>query len=336
MKGLVAVILLVAAVSAQAHDARPVYLEILAADGMLSVSLKAPDTVSRRQLPELVLPEGCRLAGDPVARQLAGAFLVASQYQCSSEISGKSLSLRYADANPSLTTLVRLVTDTGDTHTRILAPGEHHWTVPEQPAPVAVMLQYTMLGIEHILTGFDHLLFVLCLLFLARTIRSIVVTVTGFTIAHSLTLILSTLDYVAVPVLFAESVIALSIFFLALEVLQNNRASWSFRFPLVVAFGIGLLHGFGFATVLKEIGLPQSELPLALFSFNLGVEIGQLLFIGFILLAGLAVTRYFKVARAHLRVPVSYLAGSLAAYWFIDRTLAGAMLPEQAVLNVLQ
>jgi hydrogenase/urease accessory protein HupE len=183
--------------------------------------------------------------------------------------------------------------------------------------------EYLGLGIQHILLGMDHLLFVLGLLLIVRGWRRLVKTITAFTLAHSITLALATLGYASVPIPPLNAAIALSILFLGPEILRAWRGETSFtiRHPWVVAFAFGLLHGFGFASGLVELGLPRSEIPWALLMFNIGVELGQLAFV----LMALAVARAireleFRVPRAVELTP-AYVVGAFGAYWTIDRVL---------------
>ena len=189
--------------------------------------------------------------------------------------------------------------------------------------------RYTVLGIEHILEGIDHLLFVLALVFVVRSGWKLVQTITAFTVAHSITLGLATLGYINVPTAPVEAAIALSIVFLCVEIVhgQQGREGFTFSYPWVVAFAFGLLHGLGFASALAGIGLPPAEIPLALLFFNIGVEIGQLLFI-FAVLGVMAVLRLLagipRGSAAFLTAEraMVYVIGTLASYWLIERTLA--------------
>jgi hydrogenase/urease accessory protein HupE len=201
-------------------------------------------------------------------------------------------------------------------------------TIPETESFGAVARDYLSLGVQHILEGYDHLLFLVCLLLIAGTGRRIVITVTGFTIAHSITLVLSTLGVVRVPVPPVEAAIALSIVFLAVEIVRGNRDALTYRYPIAVASAFGLLHGFGFAAVLGETGLPQTEIPTALLFFNVGVEIGQLLFIGAVIgvyqlvrVTGTAMLdRDFSLdALRPLQTPAAYAVGILASFWLVER-----------------
>ncbi len=181
--------------------------------------------------------------------------------------------------------------------------------------------RYTGLGIEHILKGIDHLLFVLCLLLIVKGPWILVKTITAFTVAHSITLGLATLGLVHIPPRPVEAAIALSIVFLAAEILhaRQGRFGLAHQYPWMVAFGFGLLHGLGFAGALSEIGLPQSEIPVALLFFNVGVEIGQLFFVlAFVLLRWILVRLEFRWPHAISLMPV-YLVGAVATYWLLQR-----------------
>lgn len=190
------------------------------------------------------------------------------------------------------------------------------------------MRTYLLLGVEHILGGIDHLLFVLALLLLVKGIRRLVATVTAFTLAHSLTLAGATLGFVTMPGPPVEAAIALSIVFVAAEVIHSRqgKSGLTERFPWVVAFTFGLFHGFGFAGALTDIGLPQNSIPLALLFFNVGVEMGQLLFIAAVLgLIWLGRKLANRLCLPHPKwtwaVP-PYVIGSLAVFWLIQRIAA--------------
>jgi HupE / UreJ protein len=181
--------------------------------------------------------------------------------------------------------------------------------------------RYVGLGIEHILLGIDHLLFVFGLLLLVRGPWMLIKTITAFTLAHSITLALATLGFVAVPSRPVDAAIALSIVFLGAEILRarQGRPGLAARRPWVVAFAFGLLHGLGFAGALTALGLAPGEIPLALLFFNVGVEIGQLLFVGACLALAWAL-RQLQVSWPRWAVPLpAYAIGTIAAFWFIER-----------------
>lgn len=317
-------------IAAQAHDARPNYVQITEIQTHLySVQWKSPATLAKSQIPEPVFPDDCTTEPQQ-SMQLAGAEYIGRRIvRCTSNIAGKSLGLIYPGINPSLSTLYRVELLNGEQHTRILKPGEDDWTVPKHSGRLDVAAQYTALGIEHIWIGLDHLLFVACLIFIAGTTRRVIFTITGFTAAHSITLVLSVLGIVRIATPPVEAVIALSVVFLASEIARSRETSLTFRYPIVVSSAFGLLHGLGFAAVLRDIGLPQIELPTALLFFNVGVEIGQILFVLALILAFLVLkpllVRLLRSAKDNdihwstLTTPASYVIGCLASYWMIDR-----------------
>jgi HupE / UreJ protein len=189
-----------------------------------------------------------------------------------------------------------------------------------QPPPV---WQYIQLGIYHIWLGFDHLLFVLGLLFLVKKRSRLIWTITAFTIAHSITLALATLHIIKVPGVFTEAAIALSIVFLAVELVRHYRGinGFAYHYPWLVSFMFGLLHGLGFASVLQDVGLPENNIPLALFLFNVGVEAGQLSFVLVMLLVIAGIRRLsFQFPQWAYKLP-AYTIGTLAMYWFIERLM---------------
>jgi hydrogenase/urease accessory protein HupE len=325
-----ALLVILAAATAQAHDARPNYVQITETDpNTFSIVWKVPASMPGGALPYPTLPEGCISERQP-AWQLTGAEYLGQQlFRCDAGLSGRKVGIAFPTINPSLSTLYKIKLANGENHLRILKPSETEWTVPDEENRFAVATQYTALGVEHIWIGIDHLLFVACLLFIARTPRRLLITITGFTVAHSITLALSALDLVRIPTPPVEAMIALSVIFMAWEIAKENRDSLTHRFPVAVAASFGLLHGFGFAAVLRDIGLPQTELPTALLFFNVGVEIGQVLFVlalvGAFLVLRPAFVRLLRSASdndvhwSSLTVPASYLIGAVASMWMIER-----------------
>ena len=185
------------------------------------------------------------------------------------------------------------------------------------------ILTYIVLGVEHILIGLDHLLFVACLVYISGTRKKLLLTITGFTVAHSITLVLAATEVLTIPILPVEAVIALSIVFLAWEIAKNKKDSLSLKYPILVSSSFGLLHGFGFASVLADIGLPETEKILALLCFNIGVELGQLLFVGALFLVFYMLSKLYRpLTLETLRFPASYFCGSLAMIWVFERVAA--------------
>jgi hydrogenase/urease accessory protein HupE len=183
------------------------------------------------------------------------------------------------------------------------------------------MWTYAALGVEHILLGFDHLLFVLALLLLVRGTKLLVLTITAFTVAHSITLGAAVLGFVSIPIGPVEAIIALSIVFVAQEIIKRDmgRPSLTARAPWLVSFSFGLLHGLGFAGALSDIGLPQQSIPLALLFFNVGVEIGQLAFVFACILTMILFRRYVQKEHILIRRAPAYGIGALAAFWTLER-----------------
>ncbi len=332
VRSVLALLILFVSATAQAHDARPNYVQITETEtNTFSVSWKVPSSMPGGALPYPTLPEDCAAERQP-AWQQAGAEYVGQQvFRCQQGLSGRVVGIEFPIINPSLSTLYKIKLANGEEYLRILKPSETEWTVPDAENRFAVATEYTWLGIEHIWIGIDHLLFVACLLFIAKTSRRLLITITGFTVAHSITLALSTLDLVRIPTPPVEAAIALSVVFMAWEIAKGNDNSLAYRYPVAVSSSFGLLHGFGFAAVLRDIGLPQTELPTALLFFNVGVEIGQILFV-LALLMGFYVLRpaFVRLLRsgrdgdvhwASLTAPASYLIGAVASWWMFERVV---------------
>jgi hydrogenase/urease accessory protein HupE len=224
--------------------------------------------------------------------------------------------------------LARLVRLDGTVQLERILPMHPSFLGKRSPGPLEVVRTYTILGIEHILSGFDHLLFVLALVLLVQGTRRLLVTITAFTAAHSLTLAGATLGWVHVAGPPVEASIALSIVFVASEIVHTRQGRYSVtqHYPWLLAFTFGLLHGFGFAGALAEVGLPQSSIPIALLFFNVGVEIGQLLFVGAVLAvitAGRRVGQRVRLSQpAWLWRIAPYAIGALASFWLVERVAA--------------
>lgn len=330
MRACLLLLAAIAAPLAQAHDARPNFVHIIETEpNTFGVSWKVPASVPGQVLPYPAFPRDCVAEREPAWKQARAEYTGHQVFRCSGPLPGRTVGIRFPAFNPSLSTLYKINLANGEEHARILAPGETEWTVPDAESRFAVASDYTALGIRHIWIGIDHLLFIACLLFIAGTGRRLLITITGFTVAHSITLALSTLDVVRLPTTPVEAAIALSVVFMAWEIAKGDVDSLAHRYPATIAVAFGLLHGFGFAAVLREIGLPQTELPAALLFFNVGVEIGQLLFvlgllIGYSLLNPVLAhlsgrAREREVHWSGLAAPVSYAVGSIASYWLIDR-----------------
>ena len=318
--------LLALAASAWGHEVRPAYLELRETpQDSYQVLWKVPGLGDQMRLGIYVaLPRGCTNQSEPRGSFVNGAFVERWSVKCAGGLTGGTIVIEglRATATDVLVRIERL--DRSILLTR-LTPSAPSFVVAASPDGLEVFRSYLSLGIEHILGGVDHLLFVLALLIVTRGPWRFVKTVTAFTVAHSVTLSLATLGMVHVPQRPVEAVIALSIVFVAAEIVRGRqgRPGLTENAPWVVAFTFGLLHGFGFAGALSAIGLPRSDIPLALFSFNVGVEIGQLFFIAavFAIIAairkigrGLALQRPAWAWRV-----VPYAIGSVSVFWLIQR-----------------
>jgi hydrogenase/urease accessory protein HupE len=267
---------------------------------------------------EPVLPAACAASGEPTVWVESGIEVTRRTLSCPGGIDGQALSIAGLTATVT-DVLVRYERRDGTTQVARLTPDSPELELTAADSRSEVALTYSILGIEHILGGIDHLCFVLAMLMIVDGGRRLVATITAFTAAHSITLVAATLGFVSVPQRPVEAVIALSIVFVAMEIVhwRNGRPGLTRRAPWVVAFAFGLLHGFGFAGALSDVGLPAHAVPTALLFFNVGVEIGQLLFVGALLLLWLAL-RGLTWPRWAWRVPV-YVIGATAAFWTIER-----------------
>jgi hydrogenase/urease accessory protein HupE len=312
-------------VMSQAHKLQPAFLELREQNaGVYDVLWKSPLVGNKPMSIYPLLPESCRNVTEPVHISSDSAFMERRLIDCGDgglvsqivEIAG--LPATQTD------TLLRIELADGQTLTSVLRPDEPSYLVPAAPSKAEVAGSYFVLGVEHILGGFDHLLFVLGLLLIVRSTVLLVKTITAFTLAHSVTLGLASLGFVSVPQTPVEAVIALSILFLATELSKQQKGEngLTARAPWLVALCFGLLHGFGFAGALTEIGLPQTDIPLALLFFNVGVEVGQLMFVAAVMAALLLLRKLsLRWPKWSYQFP-AYGIGSLAAFWFIQRTLS--------------
>jgi hydrogenase/urease accessory protein HupE len=326
-RALIILILLVSFVhSAFAHEVRPAYLELRqTGTETYDVLWKVPGKGDNLRLGLFVeLPEGSSNVTEPHASMVNNAYSERWTVKRPGGLSGGTIHI--AGLSSTMTdVLVRLERLDGSTQVTRLTPSAPSYVVEASPRATQVAVTYLKLGVEHILGGIDHLLFVLVLLILVKGTRRLIVTVTAFTVAHSLTLAGATLGFVHVSGPPIEAAIALSIVFVATEIIHSRqgRIGLTERFPWIVAFTFGLLHGFGFASALSEVGLPQSDIPVALLFFNVGVEVGQLLFIAAVftvILLARKINHRLSVSQPvwAWRIP-PYVIGSLAMFWVIQR-----------------
>ena len=319
---VVALILLILAMPARADELRPGYLDLTeVAPQQWRMTWKGPlkSGLASRATP--VVPNGCTV-GTPQRTVDEVALKVIWPMRCAQPLAGKDIKINGLDRTVA-DALVRVAPLGAAVQTGRLTPQQASFHVLEKASRWNVAQAYFVIGVEHILLGFDHLFFVLALVFLLTGLRSTLGAVTAFTVAHSITLVGTTLGLLGLPQKPVESVIALSIVFLAVEIVKSKPGELRFsqRAPWLVSFSFGLLHGFGFAGALKEIGLPEGEVPMALLTFNLGVEAGQVMIVALALAVLALIRRVWAPALRPVTLSVTYFIGIVASYWFIERTL---------------
>ena len=322
---LVILLLMFLAAPARAHEARPAYLQLHQIDAeTYDVFWKVPGLGEDKRLAiHVQFAPGTAPLGAPSVSFASNAFLQRWRVHRDGGFDGTSVSIEGLAA--TLTdALVRVERLDGTTQTARLSPASPTFTVEAEPGSWEVARAYLVLGIEHILLGIDHLLFVLALIILVKDTRRLVWTITAFTAAHSVTLAAATLGWIHVPTPPVEASIALSIVFVAAEILRGERGhpGLTARAPWIVAFSFGLLHGLGFAGALAEVGVPQSAIPVALLCFNVGVEIGQLLFVACVLLVIAAWKRLPLTLPKWAPFVTPYAIGAVAMFWVFQRVAA--------------
>ncbi len=305
-----------------AHKLAPSLLSLVEqTPQQFSVTWKTPKITAANADMKPILPAHCAWLGQPQTRPEGSGFLSQWNIKCDQAMVGSEIAVE-GMASSGTATLVKIEFLDERLIQQLLTANDPKVIVPEKQSLGQVMQQYISLGVEHILLGLDHLLFVLALLMLIRHGRKLFWTITAFTLGHSVTLSLVSLGYMDYPVGLVEFAIALSIFVMAVELSRkDNESHWISRHSWVVAVCFGLLHGMGFAGALREVGLPPGDIPLALFSFNVGIEIGQILFV-------LAVFFLIKLLRERVGSwgeKINWLAvysiGGLSAFWCIERSI---------------
>ena len=317
-----------APVASFAHEARPAYLELKeTAPGQFDVLWRTPVLSGMRLPVVLQMPEAARNVKPPAVQELADSLVERRWVDAGPNgLGGKRI--EFPGLQLTITdVLVRVQTINGGTTTTLVRPSQPWMEVPAIPGgPGAIAGAFVWHGIEHIFGGYDHLLFVLALMLIVRSTRALVWTITSFTVAHSITLALATFGVVHVPGPPVEAAIAFSILLVASEIvrLRSGESSLTARWPWVIAFCFGLLHGFGFAGALSSIGLPQGDVPLALFAFNVGVELGQLAFISAVLGTASVIRRirFVRPLERHALRAAPYVIGTFAGFWFVGRVAA--------------
>lgn len=304
---------------AAAHEVRPAYLQIdEAGPDRYTVIWRTP-LLSGAPLPVvLTLPPEAHTISGPGTQEMPGSTILRSIVEVPGGLAGARID--FVGLQATITDVLARVTLDGETTTTMIRPSQPWLEVKAEQSALDLAVTYVRNGIEHILFGFDHLLFVAALMLIVRDWRVMAMTITAFTLAHSITLALATFGLVTLAPGPVEAMIALSIVLVCAEAVRLRRGETSLatEWPWLVAFAFGLLHGFGFAGALVGLGLPRADVPLALLFFNVGVEVGQLLFIAVLVAVAAALRRIFAVPR---RAPVvaAYAIGIVAAFWCFDR-----------------
>jgi hypothetical protein len=304
---------------AHAHALDPILFELVErADGKVDVTWKAPNA----RVPGVdlvpILPAECPKVGEVTKEEDTEATTQKWTIDCGGTISGRTVGVTGLETTDAL---LRVTLLSGAVDRRVLGADKPTVVVPAEPSRLDVLRDYAVLGIEHIAGGIDHLLFVFGLLLLTTGTRQLIATITAFTLGHSVTLALAALDLVQVPQAPVEVVIALTIYILAVELAREVATGSTLlrRRPWAMAFSFGLLHGLGFAGALREAGLPQNDVPLALLAFNVGIEAGQVAFVLVILAATAAARPLLRSLPAPLRRAPVYAMGAASFYWILER-----------------
>ncbi|RLA00601.1 MAG: HupE/UreJ family protein [Gammaproteobacteria bacterium] len=321
-KMLIGFVLFILASQSFADEIRPGYLALTEnSPNVFSVLWKVPANGNKKLNLQAQLPGNCTNKTQANAQLINGAYIQRWIVVCKDGLIEQPISVVGLDLI-NTDVLLHLEFSNGTSQSVQLTPTKRSYHVQAEASSLQIIGTYTWLGIGHILWGVDHLLFVFALLIIVNSKRRLLWTITAFTVAHSITLASATLGFVHVPQQPVEAIIALSILFLAVEIIhgQQGRPGYAERWPWLVAFIFGLLHGFGFAGALTEIGLPQQAIPLALIFFNIGVEIGQLLFVlVVVLLTWLLHQLNQQKLLSRAETAVIYSIGGLSSFWLFER-----------------
>jgi hydrogenase/urease accessory protein HupE len=322
LAGLLALGFAMLSAGADAHEVRPAYLEVTQhANGRVDVLWKQPSigAMAVRLIPHI---SGGLLERRPSEIQTEPNFQILVWHNLDAGkqgIDGRTITIEGLDRTIT-DVLVVATLKNGDSEQDVLRPQNHALALHIEKTGIAVPA-YLLLGIDHILTGVDHLSFVLGLLLLVRSKMMLAKTITAFTIAHSITLAATTLHVITVQPALVEALVAFSILFVAVELVHSYRGhpGLTVRYPWLIAFTFGLLHGSAFAGALKEIGLPPNAIPLSLLLFNVGVELGQLAFVGCVMAIVWALSKLPRELPGWTRWIPPYAIGSFSGYWFLER-----------------
>ena len=322
MKKIIFSICILFTLNSWSHEIRPAYLQIIqTSETIYEVFWKVPSMGDAVPKIQPVFPPFFTIEILKIPNQIPGSVIYSYKLTSDEPLQGKILTIDGLNKT-LIDVLVNITYLNGEKVTFMLQPDRDSSVIPGKTTKMDVIKTYAKLGIEHILLGIDHLLFVLALIMITKGKWRILKTITAFTVAHSITLTLAALGIVDFPTPPVEAVIALSIVFLAVEIVKNlnGKQTLTSQKPWLVAFTFGLLHGFGFAGALANIGLPQQEIPLALAFFNIGVELGQIAFV-LVVLVIIKLLSFKKYWPVYVKKVPAYAIGSLAAFWMIQRVV---------------
>lgn len=325
-KAFLCLLLLMLAPSSFAHKLAPSLLRLSeVSQSEFQVYWKTPVATAAGQTLRPVFPPGCQMMDKPETVVEGTARLWTWLINCKQPLAGERIAVE-GMAETATASLVKIQWLDGRAVQQLLTAGNTSFVIPQQQSTLQVAWEYVLLGVEHIWLGIDHLLFVLALVLLVNNTRRLIWTITSFTIGHSITLSLVVLGYLNFPVSLVELAIAASIFVLAVELVKQQQTGqqasrWIAGHSWLVAVLFGLLHGMGFAGALKEVGLPLGDIPLALLSFNIGIELGQVAFVLVVVAVMLLGRRYCSVISQKTWWVSVYAIGGLSAFWCIERGL---------------
>ncbi|MEM1053192.1 MAG: HupE/UreJ family protein [Pseudomonadota bacterium] len=311
-----------------AHELRPSVVELrevgegeFTLDWKVTLSVGGAGLLTDRLEP--VIPENCTISGEAVQRIQSAALMGRANLTCEGDPAGGQFGL--SELLGKSDAIARFIPLSAPTQSFRLTADEPATKILAEPSPLSVLWDYFIIGAEHIVFGWDHLLFVIALVLLVRSPWPVIKAATAFTIAHSITLVATILGYSGLPGRPVEALIALSIVFLAVEVAvvlrDPERQTLTRTYPWAVAFVFGLVHGFGFAGALADIGLPQTQLAAALFAFNVGVEAGQLLVVGLTMIGLVALKRAPDLTQIKALTATTYGIGAIGSFWLIERLI---------------
>ncbi len=325
---LLALLAMLAASPLSAHELRPSVVELretqpgeYSLDWKVTLAVGSAGLLAERLEP--VIPANCAIQGETSQRMQSAALIGRATMSCEGDLAGQQFGL--SELLGKSDAIARFIPIDLPVQSFRLTSDQPSATILAVPSAFSVLVDYFVIGAEHIIFGWDHLLFVIALVLLVTGPWPVVKAATAFTIAHSITLVATVLGYSGLPGRPVEALIALSIVFLAVEVAvvlrDSERYTLTRRFPWAVAFAFGLVHGFGFAGALADIGLPQTQLATALFAFNVGVEAGQLLVVALTLVVLAGLKRVPPTTESAALRTATYVIGTVGSFWLIERLI---------------